>query len=241
MIQEDSRIQLAAEMAKNGCISAMLEVVKYYISHDDKNALVENIELILCYLTKLAEENDGFAMRHLGNLYNGGRGVVQDHKKAIEWYEKASIALDTYAMCSLGYIYYYGRGDKQDYLKAYKYFSEAAFMKNVNAMYKLGDMYYYGKHVSENKDKAFFWYREAENQPCLDYEESSIQYRLGLCYLHGHGVDKDLLEAYEYLSSAEKGLIEQIQDGDTYGIARLILPQVSEVFETARKLLYSTL
>ena len=241
MCDRNYSIDLAMELAAEGNKDAMLEVVIHFINNDDKELLVKNIESILIDLSALADDGNGYAMRQLGNLYNEGRGVKQDYKTAIDWFGRAAKASDTYAMCNLGYIYYYGRGAEVDFLKAYKCFAEAAFMKNANAMYKLGDMYYYGNHVKEDKSIAFFWYEEAENYTCYEYEEASVQYRLGKCYLYGHGVESDLSEAYNYLSSAEKSLIQQIEDGDPYGIAKLVLPQAKEEFEKVRYMIYNKL
>jgi len=237
MERNDYKILLAEELAEANNKDAMLAVFNYFINHDDKALLVDNIERVMRYLSALAESGNSYAMRHLGNLYNDGRGVEQDHKKAIEWFEKSAAAGDTYAMCSLGYISYYGRGAELDYAKAYGYISRAAFLENVNAMYKLGDMYYYGKHVKEDKNAAFFWYDEADNYSCHSYEQSSIDYRLGKCYLYGHGVEQNISEALNRLASSEENLKEQIDDGDPYGLAKYILPQVKKELEKAQTII----
>jgi len=236
MKQKDYKLQLAEEVASEGCKEAMLEVFKHYINHEDKGLLAKNIELILRYLTAMAEDGDGYAMRHLGNLYNYGRGVEQDYKKAIEWFEKAADASDTYAMCNLGYIYCSGHGAAQDYAKAYKYIAKAAFLGNVNAMYKLGDMYYYGQHVKEDKDAAYFWYCEANEdyEYCHSYEQASIDYCLGKCFLYGHGVAQDNVKALQHLTYAKENLIEQIKDGDPYELAWLILPNVRKELDKTK-------
>jgi TPR repeat protein len=234
MVQKDYKILLAEELAKAGNKKAMLTVFDYYKESD---LLIENIELVLRYLTELAKNGDAYAMRHLGNLYEYGRGIKLNHKIAIEWYEKSADASDSYAMCSLGYAYYYGKGGEIDYGKAYKYLSQAVLLENTNAMYKLGDMYYYGHHVSESKEIAFFWYDKADDNyyDCYPYEQASIDYRMGKCYLYGHGIEQDLSQAIEKLTDAESSLADQIKDNDDpYGFAKLILPDVAAELKKAR-------
>jgi TPR repeat protein len=62
---------------------------------------------------------------------------------------------------------------------------------------------------------------------------------LGKCYLHGYGVEQDLSEAYNYLSSAEQGLIGQIEDGDSFAAAKIVLHNVMKEMDIARSMLYS--
>ena len=110
-------------------------------------------------------------------------------------------------------------------------------MRNPNAMYKLGDMYYYGNHVKEDKDAAYYWYCEAlENFNGNDFV-ANIKYRLGLCYLYGHGTRKNELLALEYLQAAELEFFRLIDDGDKF--AELTLPKVKIELEKVREILYS--
>ena len=236
MNEKNYTILIAEELAAAGNNDAMLELIRNQFHEDNNSCLSGDNEKILRYLHILAEGGNGYAMRHIGNIYNRGSGVEQNYMEAKKWYERAAEKLDTYAICTLGYIYYYGKGVEVDYEKAYKYFSQAAFMKNVNAIYKLGDMFYFGVHVKEDKNAAFFWYDEANSYDCHDYEQASIDYRLGKCYLYGHGTEQDLPEALGYLSSAEKSLVEQLQDGNPYGVADLILPNVIKELDIARSM-----
>jgi hypothetical protein len=180
-------------------------------------------------------------MRHLGELYNNGIGVEQDHEKAIEWYEKAADALDTYAMCSLGYIYYYGRGAECDYAKAYGYISQAAFLENVNATYKLGDMYYHGNYVEQDYDASFYWYSLAKAQEIdadRDYQgflAASIAMRVGRALLYGEGTNVDLIAALFELRTAEALFYKQVLNGDEYSVDQL--PKTQELIEAATKAL----
>jgi hypothetical protein len=110
-------------------------------------------------------------------------------------------------------------------------------MRNPNAMYKLGDMFYYGNHVEEDKNAAYYWYCEALDN--LDGEDviANINYRLGLCYLHGYGAGKNELLALNYLQAAELEFFRLIENGDPF--AELTLPKVKAELDKVREILYT--
>jgi len=226
-------VELVEELAAKGIAPAMMEVCQRFFDHGS----YENAEQVIDYLEKLAEKGISRAMLLLGNIYYTGKGVPQSYKEAAKWYEMAAEGLESYGLCNLGYCYYYGRDMDVNFKRAYECFSLSAYMKNPNAMYKLGDMFYNGTYVKEDKNAAFYWYCEAlEN---LDGEDvyANISYRLGMCYLYGHGTCKNELLALEHLQAAELEFFRLIEDGDTF--AELTLPKVKEELEVVRESLYS--
>jgi TPR repeat protein len=97
-------------------------------------------------LQKSAEVGDARAMYYLGQVYDRGRGVVQDYAKAREWYQKAAAASNIAAMNRLGELYehgtyYHGRRFDEDCAKACEYYQRAAASGNANAMYRVGLLY----------------------------------------------------------------------------------------------------
>ena len=226
-------VELVEELAAKGIASAMMEVCQRFFD----NGIYDNAEKVIGYLEDLAKNGVHRAMLLLGNIYYTGKGVPQSYKEAAKWYEMAAEGLDAYGLCNLGYCYYYGRDMDISFNKAYDCFSLSAYMRNPNAMYKLGDMFYYGNYVAEDKDAAYYWYREALYN--LDGEDvtANIHYRLGLCYLHGHGICKNELLALEHLQTAELEFLRLIEDGDTF--AELTLPKVKAELEKVRDILYS--
>ena len=226
---------LVEELAAKGVPSAIMEVCQRFFDIHD----YENVEQVIGYLETLSEKGISRAMLLLGCIYYTGKGVEQNYKEATKWYEMAADNLDSYGLCNLGYCYYYGRNMDIDFKRAYECFSMSAYMCNPNAMYKLGDMFYYGNHVTEDKDAAYYWYREAlEN---LDGEdiEANVHYRLGLCYLYGHGVHKDALAALKHLQHAELEFFKLIDNGEDF--AALTLPKVKAELEHVREILYEVL
>jgi len=235
---EKFKLALIEELASKGNKNAIIEMAQYY--YDYKNAKdldTEKSELINSCLLKLAESNDKEAMILLGGLYYEGVGFQQSYKEAVKWYEKAAAELDERGLCYLGYCYYHGRDIEKNYEKAYSYFSLSAYMGNVNAMYKLGDMFFYGQYVKEDKDAAFFWYHEGLGNDEGLYVNSGIEYRLGKCYLHGYGVEENLILALEMLQSAEKGFLELAEGGDPF--SGITLKSVKKEIDIARERLYA--
>lgn len=173
-----------------------------------------------------------------GQYYVGTNIAKQNYKKAIKWYLKAAEKNDHNGLCYLGYCYLYGRDIEVDLENAYLCFSKSAYMGNANAMYKLGDMFYHGQFVNEDKDAAFYWYNRADFHIDYDeiYEKSSIDYRLGKCYLNGDGVFQDIKKGLEYLYEAEFGFLDAIEQGDKF--SKLTLEKVKKEIEYGRELLY---
>jgi len=226
-------MELVHELAAKEIAPAMMEVCQRFFD----NGNYDNAVQVIGYLEKLSGKGDSYAMLLLGSIYYTGKGVEQSYKDAVKWYEMAAEGLESYGLCNLGYCYYYGRDIDVNFKRAYECFSLSAYMRNPNAMYKLGDMYYYGNHVREDKDAAYFWYREALDNLHGDDVIANINYRLGLCYMYGHGTCKNEMLALEHLQAAELEFFRLIEDGDTF--AELTLPKVKEELERVRGALYS--
>ena len=238
LIPTDYRMKLTEELAEKGNTDAMINVYREYYSRLRAGEYVHENEqmLMVKYITSLAKNGNKDAALDLGNLYYFGLGVEQSYAKAVKWYTHASEMTDCKALSNLGYCYYYGRDVDIDYAKSYDCFSKSAFMGYYNAMYKLGDMFLNGYHVKKDLDAAFYWFNEAEKY-CKDYEgQPSVDYRLGICHLHGYGTGIDVLEALRYLYKAELTLHEQISKDIPF--AEYTLLKVREEIDKARVMLY---
>jgi len=235
---KDYRDRLVEELASKGNKEAIFEMVREYIEDmhiDDVDA--EKVELIKRYLLELADRGDKDAMVYLGCIHYEGRGVKQSYKEAFKWYEKGAEKLDAYGLCNLGYCYYYGRDIDINYEKAYSCFSQSAYLGYGNAMYKLGDLYFNGYFVEEDKEAAFFWYNEGYHNAEHKYEKASIAYRLGKCYLHGEGVERNLFRSLKMLQKAEIGFFELIMDTGSEH-SEIVLTSVRKELDTVRDRLY---
>ena len=66
------------------------------------------------------------AMRNIGNLYEGGSGIPQDHGQAMIWYRKAADAGDAGAMTNIALLYEFGQGVPKDLGQAMNWRRKAA-------------------------------------------------------------------------------------------------------------------
>lgn len=223
---DKSDVNEADEYLKNG----ESELAFYWAcNHHERIDSPEIMERVVkCYEMCMNEGNPRAAL-NLGTLYYVGTYLKRDYKKAAELYEAAAKAGELRAICNLGYCYYYGRHCKADFKKAYEYFLKGALLHNdSNCLYKLGDMYFNGDIGEKNGRYAYLLYRRSydaadEYEFCM----ADIKYRLGKCLFYGIGTEKDIEEAFEYISDALKGFYER----------RKTDPYVSGLIKKGRKLI----
>ena len=70
-------------------------------------------------------------------MHANGRGVKQDYKQAMRWYQQAADQGHASAQCKLGDMYAKGQGVKQDSRQAVRWYREAADQGNAVAREKL--------------------------------------------------------------------------------------------------------
>lgn len=181
--QAVQRVRLLEELENPGYNSGILD-----------NDLIEYYQL-------LAEKGDVQAQVGLGQLhYQGGRGVQQDHQRALHYFLQAADAGNPIAMAFLGKIYLEGSDIvKQDNETAYKYFKKAADLGNPVGQSGLGLMYLYGKGVEKDYSKALKYFSQAADQGWVDG-----QLQLGNMYFSGLGVRRDYKLANKYFSLASQ-------------------------------------
>lgn len=86
----------------------------------DKNAAALRV-----YRT-LAKIGNADAQNALGNVYDSGDRVPQDHRQAVKWYRLAAEQGHPQAQSNLGMKYELGQGVPQSYIRAHKWFSLSA-------------------------------------------------------------------------------------------------------------------
>ncbi len=102
----------------------------------------------------LANKGDIEAQYILGARYDYGKEVLQDHKKAVDWYTKAAQQGHAMAQTALGVCYANGEGVSQDYNVATQLFKKAAKQQNRIAQYNLAYCYANGIGIAKNLDIA---------------------------------------------------------------------------------------
>ena len=111
-----------------------------------------------------AEQGDIEAQYNLAEMYTQGKGVPQDYKQALTWYEKAAEQGDARAQAILGSTYRVGRGVPQDDKQAFYWTKKAAEQGDANAQFFLAGYYYKGKGVLQDYTKAYAWFNLAASQ-----------------------------------------------------------------------------
>lgn len=177
------RVRLLDEMENPGSSSGLID--------DD----------LIQYYQFLADKGDVQAQVGLGQLhYQGGRGVEQDHSRALGYFTQAANTGNANAMAFLGKMFLEGgKVVPQSNDTAFKYFSMAADKGNAVGQSGLGLMYLHGKGVEKDYSKAFKYFTLAANQGWVDG-----QLQLGNMYYNGLGVLQDFKTAIKYYTLASQ-------------------------------------
>jgi hypothetical protein len=109
-------------------------------------------------------------------------------------------------MYSRGMLYFQGEGGyPKDPVKAAEWFRPAAEKGSVSAAEMLGRMYQDGIGVSKDDRQAFYWWNLAYTLEGT-YGHPDSQAQVGIMYLHGSGVTKDVEKGLDLCrQAAERG------------------------------------
>lgn len=140
----------------------------------------------------LANKGDAKAQYNLGYCYENGKIIKRNLEKAIQWYEKAAEQGFVEAIYRLGVIYF---------SNSYNYNDDCVAEIDINK--KKINWHYYGRagqeiDVKGNREKAFKLFERAAKQG-----HAEAQYRVGMCYAEGKGVEEDWGKALECFKKIE--------------------------------------
>ncbi len=154
-------------------------------------------------LKPMTANNDAGALFSLGINYSKGSGVMQDHKKAFEFFAQAADLGLKEAQHNLAHVYENGIGVEKDSAAAMKWYTKAANQGLVEAQFNLGQNYLNGDGVEQDFEQSFYWFTMAAEQ---GYPEAQLN--LGIMFGAGYGVDPDADKAIEWFTrAAEQGQI----------------------------------
>ncbi|NOZ52223.1 MAG: hypothetical protein GXP08_03605 [Gammaproteobacteria bacterium] len=112
----------------------------------------------------LANQGYAKAQATMGWIYQTGKGVNKDPKKAFEWYSKAAAQQHIIAQNNLGVLYEQGLGARKSISKAATWYRHSAEWGYSFAQYNLGVLYKEGRGVKRNLEEAQFWLQIAALQ-----------------------------------------------------------------------------
>lgn len=149
-----------------------------------------------------AEKGLANAQYELGQMYFYGRHVKKNHKKAAEFYKKASDKNHIFAMKKLAVMRLNKQGGLTDEIsEILPLLEKTAEAAHQYSQRKLGYMYLVGDRVKQDKIKAYKLLLAAAKQ-----NDAFSQRTLGQMYLQGNGVTKNLQEAaYWFTLAIENG------------------------------------
>ena len=104
------------------------------------------------------------AQDNLGGLYEGGKGVGQDHAAAARWYRKAAEQGQARAQYNLGILCEDCNGVAQDHGEAARWYRKAAEQGFAPAQLNLGLLYARGLGTPPDLRQAAEWWRKAAAQ-----------------------------------------------------------------------------
>ncbi|MEQ1516635.1 MAG: tetratricopeptide repeat protein [Usitatibacteraceae bacterium] len=135
---------------------------------------------------------------HLGTMFARGRGVAQNQKRAVQYFQNAAAHGFVGAQFELAECYDKGNGVPQDYKQAAIWFEKAAAQGHMRAQTSIAYMYEIGQGVAKTPDRAAYWYAQAAAQG-----DAIAQYNLGAMAESGRGAVLDRIEAHKWFNIAE--------------------------------------
>lgn len=147
-----------------------------------------------------ADRSDAWAAKTLGSLYQAGLGVRTNPAQSFHWYLQAAQEGDRFAQRQVANAYLNGHGVARNPRQAAFWVRQGMMVPQVvDADYALGNAYAQDGVVpgTKNPPKAS-WYqkRGLAILERLDRQKVGVAaYDLGIVYLHGYGVPKDINRA----------------------------------------------
>ncbi len=145
-----------------------------------------------------AAKGDPSAEFEVAARFAEGRGIAQDFKQAIVWYQRSAQRGFAPAQYRLGTLFERGIGTKADTARAKIWYGRAAEQGHVKAMHNLAVLSA-GREQSADYPTAVTWFTAAS-----EYGLTDSQYNLGVLHESGLGLPRDLKQAYYWLSLAAR-------------------------------------
>ncbi len=189
-----------------GCAPSSYEKGLRHYKPDDVAAAVSELK-------PLAEQGNAEAQFNLGSLYYQGWGVPQDYKEAVKWLRKAAEQGHIFSQTTLGTVYAEGVPGvvEKDYPQALMWFIFAAAKGDMEAMEfrdSLANRMTPGQIAEaqtlarEFKPQDVYTKSLQEFRALAAQGDAAAQFKLGVIYYKGQGVQPDYLEALNWFKKA---------------------------------------
>lgn len=188
-----------------------VELALVYLEDED---IVYNVPIAISLLEQALENGYVYASIHLANVYDNELLNEANDEKAIEYYSRANEADLVEGTYGLAFCYLHGKGVKLDFDKALELYLRAEQLGSYEAKVDIGIMYENGGEFFEvNYVRAFDYMLQA-----AEYGISFAQYKVGIYYLEGIGIEQDFKQALLWLERALENdlIIAATALGDMY-------------------------
>lgn len=200
------------------------------------NKATNNVVLANYDLAKLYEENPtvfpDVSKEYIYSLYSVAlKGLIEQETEDIH---------DSFTEIRIANMYLNGKGTEVNIPEAVKWFEKAAKLENPNASYQLGCIYSSDKSGVKDLEKSYKNYALAlkgYEKAETENSNATAEYRIGMMYLNGLGVDKDIKKALSWLNKATLNG----NDSAAYKLAVLYDEGVEITQDTEKARVYYTL
>ena len=185
----EKAIDYYKEAAENENALAAYQLGKIYLNENNGK---QNIQEAIYYLKLAAKKDSQFATYQLGKVYYDEKYGLKNDTKAYHWFEKSAKEGNnraTYQMAKIDY-------EKQNYMNAAKLFQK---VDDVYSHYYLGKIYLDESKGNPlyNPKKGLMYLKQASSEG-----NTFASMAIGLSYLRGEGVKRDVKTAKDWLNLA---------------------------------------
>lgn len=170
--------------------NVLFQIKMVALSYYEGEGVEQDYEEALKLFLYLLDHGDTSVLSYLGYMYENGLGAEEDIFKAIDYYEQGCLIQDQKCIYYLGMCYLQGKGYVKNERMALSCLKQCYLVEAYKALGK-----YYEDKVMHGE--AFYYYSKA----AYSYDKDAL-FKVGICYLDGIGVHKNINEAKKYLSYA---------------------------------------
>lgn len=157
-------------------------------------------------LRSAAAKGDASAEFEVGARFAEGKGLQQDLKQAVAWYQRSASQGFAQAQYRLATMYERGLGVKTDLARAKVWYERAAAQGTAKAMHNLAVLHTGRDGIPADYAIAAQWFAQAAAYGLVD-----SQFNLAVLYDGGLGVAKDVRQAYKWYALAGRAGDEEAQ------------------------------
>ncbi len=150
-------------------------------------------------LRHAAQKGDPAAQFEIGARFAEGKGVKQDFKLAVDWYQRSAQQGFVPSQYRLGTLFERGLSGKADLERASLWYQRAAELGNVKAMHNLAVLGAGRDGTPADYKVAADWFTQAAERGLPD-----SQFNLAVLYENGLGVGQDQIQAYKWFAIAAR-------------------------------------